>query len=1096
MTLVLLCTSVLVFGQTVEQSGITLSGIVVDKSDNPIVGAVVMVKGTKEAVVTDLDGNFMVSNLPLNSELEISCLGYSTKLVKVTQASKLTIKLEDDILALDETVVIGYGSQKRQNLTGAVATIGSEELSRRSVPSTANALQGLDPSINIDLGTGSPEGAYKIDIRGAVSINAGSPLILIDGVESSLQAVNPNDIESISILKDASASSIYGAKASAGVILVTTKSGTDTEGRASITYSGRVSLAQNTTSTDFITVGYDHVTLVNRFYYNSVNGGRPFYDYTDANGGLQKLLDRRNDVTENPERPWVEVGPDGKYYYYGNFDWFSYIFNKNRPQHEHNVSINGGTNNVKYYASTRYLNQKGIFKIFGDQFSNLSFRAKFDAKILPILKYSFNMNYDYSKMTFPGKPQYEQTIGAIQSQVSPAFIPVNPDGTTVCYTNQHITGSPMGTGMIAGLTANNTWNSKVRQYTIISNRFDLDIVKGLKLTAQYGYKMRNPINKYRNNSYTYSRAIDEIRTYSSGSCYNAYTENRYSETQGTLDVYGTYQAKWGREKNHNFTAVAGTQYVHYYYSTLQAEQKDINSDQLASFAVASGEIKLNQTINALKTLGFFGRVNYDYMGKYLLEVSARGDGSSRFAKGSRWGFFPSASLGWRISDEDFFTPIRDSWNNLKLRASVGSLGNQQVTGYYTYIDQITIDNMMSYTFDDVDQARYAKISNPIASDLTWETVNTYNFGIDMGFFKNRLTVTADAFIRDTKNMLTSSLTLPDVYGAPTPSENCADLRTVGYEIYVGWKNQVNLLGRPFYYSITGTFGDYISTITKFNNPDKIISNYYVGKRLGEIWGYRVDGLFATDQEAAEYQEKMFKDGVQQDATVNNKIYTSKGENNLRAGDVKFKDLNNDGKINRGSNTLGDTGDREVIGNELPRYNYSFRFDFNWYNFDLSAFFQGVGQRHWYPSTGQSGGIAAYDFWGPYAFPGTAFIHKDFEANCWTEDNTNAYFPRQRGYLAYAEGALGVANDRYLQNIGYLRLKNLSLGYTISFKPKSGIRSLRVGLSGENLWYWSPLKKYSKTMDPEMAATSGIYIANSGVGYFNSRVFSFNLDITF
>lgn len=286
MTLVLLCTSVLVFGQTVEQSGITLSGIVVDKSDNPIVGAVVMVKGTKEAVVTDLDGNFMVSNLPLNSELEISCLGYSTKLVKVTQASKLTIKLEDDILALDETVVIGYGSQKRQNLTGAVATIGSEELSRRSVPSTANALQGLDPSINIDLGTGSPEGAYKIDIRGAVSINAGSPLILIDGVESSLQAVNPNDIESISILKDASASSIYGAKASAGVILVTTKSGTDTEGRASITYSGRVSLAQNTTSTDFITVGYDHVTLVNRFYYNSVNGGRPFYDYTDANGGL------------------------------------------------------------------------------------------------------------------------------------------------------------------------------------------------------------------------------------------------------------------------------------------------------------------------------------------------------------------------------------------------------------------------------------------------------------------------------------------------------------------------------------------------------------------------------------------------------------------------------------------------------------------------------------------------------------------------------------------------------------------------------------------------------------------------------------------
>lgn len=1060
----------------------TISGIIVDDIGVPVIGANIVEKNKRIGTVSDIDGKFTLNNVQVPVTLQVSYIGYISKDVTSDGNAPLNIILHENKEILDEVVVIGYGTQKKVNLTGAVSTISAKEINKRPVVSAANALQGLDPSVNLNMGTGSPESTYSIDIRGAVSINSGTPLVLADGIEVNLRQINPNDIESISVLKDASASAIYGAKASAGVILITTKKGS-TEGKTKISYSGRIGWSQNTTSTDFNTIGYEHVTMANRFY-NSYNGVDMFL-YPEANGELQKLLDRRNDKSENPARPWVEVGSDGKYYYYANFDWFGYFYNRTRSQHEHNISITGGTDKFNYYVSGRYLRQNGVFKIFGDTFEDYSFRTKMNAAITPWLRYSNNINFDKSEMKYPGRPEYEQTISSLQSNISPAFMPLNPDGSIVQYTNQLYANSPLGTGYAGSMTANNTINSKTNRYMIIKNQFDADITKDLTLTASYGYKMRDPMNRYRNNTFEYSRALDQFATFTSGAVENAYTENRYTETESNVEVYATYKKMW--DKKHNFTLVGGTQYTDYSYRTMQGKQTDLSNDDLATFAVANGVITLNQTINTLRTLGHFGRINYDYEGRYLFEASARADGSSRFKKGSRWAFFPSFSTGWRVSEEKLFEPLKGAWSNFKLRFSMGSLGNQQVERYYSYIDEISIDNVMNYTFDNVNKANRASVSNPISTDLTWETVTTYNLGLDLSFLRNRLSFTTDLYIRDTKDMLIPPTPLPSVFGAPTPRQNNADLRTKGFEIYLKWNDRFTLASKPFEYGITVTLGDYLTKITKYENPNKVLSSLYEGAVLGEIWGYRVAGLFATDQEAAEYQSRI------DDKAVNQRVYGSKGvnENYLRAGDMKFMDLDGDNIISQGSGTVDSPGDQRIIGNSLPRYSYSFRFDLSWNNIDVSAFFQGVGKRNWYPSNGQS----SFDFWGPYAFPSTSFVHKDFENNCWSEENTGAYFPRQRGYQAYSGGSLGEVNDRYLQNVAYLRLKNLTVGYTLPLL-KNKIQQIRVALSGENLFYWSPLKKYTKTIDPELTLSSNTYNSNSGVGYFYSKSFSVNLDITF
>lgn len=1052
---------------------IKVRGVVKDETGEPVIGATVMEKGTtNNGVVTDLDGNYTIE-IPADGMLAVSYIGCKDQDIKVNGREVINVNLADDNKVLSEVVVVGYGTQKKANLTGAVSMITADDINNRPVSNAAGALQGADPSVNLTFNSGSLDSGYSIDIRGVASINGGSPLVLADGMEVNLSQINPNDIESISVLKDASA--IYGAKASSGVILITTKSGKDSEGKASISYNGRVGWKQNTTSTDFIHTGYDHVNLVNQFY--EAYQGKLMANYTDKD--LQMLYDRRNDKTENPDRPWTVVGDDGKYYYYGNFDWYDYFYRKTRPEQEHNVSVTGGNDKVNYFASGRFFTQDGIFNIYKDNYQNVSFRGKLNAKLSKHLTYSVNFNYNKTAYKYAGFYNEQQTISSLQSNILSSFVPRNPDGSVVQYTNQLTSNSPLGSGHAGFLTANEARNSRENKYWIVANQLDYKVFDDLVLTASYAYKNRNYIYKRRSMPFEYSRAEGATSTFTSGTITDYYQEGHMQIDDNNLNIYGTYTHVW--DKKHNFKVVAGGQYEDYRTTDLSVKKNDLLSKDLSSFTVAQGETTVGQDISAYRTLGYFARVNYDYEGKYLAEISGRWDGTSKFASKDRWGFFPSASIGWRMSSEKFWNKLLPVVNNAKFRFSVGSLGNQQVSNY-AYFDQIYTDNKMSYTFDGLNKAYYASVSSPLSSSLTWETVSTYNWGLDLGFLDSKLTLTADIYIRDTKDMLTHSITLPSVFGATTPKENCADLRTNGWELYIGWQDKFNLAGKPFHYNVSATIGDYKSKITKFNNPDKLISDYYEGMTLGEIWGYKVAGLFATDEEAAAYQAKI------NDKAVNGRVYSSKKDNHLMAGDVKFMDLDGDNVISEGSGTVADPGDKRIIGNSLPRYSYSFRLGADWNGIDFNAFFQGVGKRNWYPTT------YAYDFWGPYSFPSLSFIHKDFTDNVWSEDNQGAYFPRPRGYASYSGGALGVVNDRYLQNAAYLRLKNLTVGYTIPISKKI-INSLRVYFTAENLFYWSPLKKYCKTVDPEMIYASS-YNSGSGVGYSYSKSFSFGLDIKF
>lgn len=1067
-------------GKPQSQNNLTIQGTVFDALGDPIIGGSVFVKGSKTGASTDIDGNYILNNVPDDATIVFSYIGCNPKEIKASDLAALAhVELEESAQSLSEVVVVGYGTQKRANMTGAVATVGADELNNRPVASAAGALQGADPSVNLTFSTGSLDSDYSIDIRGVASVNGGSPLIICDGMEVSLNQINPNDIESISILKDASSSAIYGAKASSGVILITTKSGKDSDGKVNVSYSGRVGWRQNTTSTDFIHTGYDHVSIVNQFY--EVYQGKKMWGYSDDE--MQMLLDRRNDATENPERPWAIRDDSGKLRFYANYDWYDYYYRKTRPETEHNLSVTGGNSKLNYFISGRYLSQDGIFNIYKDNYKNYSFRAKLNAQLYSFVRYSGNFNFNATEYKYAGYYDEQMTIHSLQSNINSAVMPRTPEGAVVQYVNT-MTGanSPLGAGHAGFLTANEARNQRGNKDFIITNQLDFDITKDLVLTASYAYRYRNRLTQRRSMPFDYEDKNGNTKTFTSGSITDYYQELHNYINRHSVNVYATYSHTWNNA--HNFKAVAGVQYEHHRNSQTSVKKNDLLSKDLSSFSVATGESTVTQDIAAYKTLGYFARVNYDYEGKYLVEASGRFDGTSRFAKNDRWGFFPSASVGWRMSQENFWEPLSSFWNNSKFRFSVGSLGNQQVDTY-AYFDQIYTDRIMSnYTFDGLNRGNYAAVSDPISSALTWETVTTYNFGLDLGFLNNRLNATADVFIRDTKNMLTQSLTLPSVFGAKTPEENCADLRTNGWELYIRWNDSFNLAGRKFNYGLSASIGDYKSKITKYNNPDRLISSYYEGMTLGEIWGYKVAGLFATDEDAAAYQAKI------NDKAVNQRVYNSKKDAHLMAGDVEFIDLDGDNIISEGSGTVDDPGDQRIIGNNLPRYSYSFRADINYAGFDVSAFFQGVGKQDWYPTT------YAYDFWGPYSFPSLSFIHKDFMDNVWSEENPDGYFPRARGYASYSGGALGVKNDRYLQNASYLRLKNLTVGYTIPLKNQKIFQQIRVYFTGENLFYWSPMKKYTKTVDPELTNTSSTYNSGSGVGYGFSRTFSIGLDVKF
>lgn len=1055
-----------------------ITGKVIDAKGEPVIGATIMEKGTTNGTITDFDGNFTldVSN---NAIIEVSYIGYQQQIIKAIYDKPLSVTLKEDTEMLDEVVVVGYGTQKKINLTGAVSVVDSKSMEDRPVPRVSQMLQGALPNVNVSYTSGYPGSSANINIRGVNSISGNaSPLVLIDGIEGELDRLNPNDIASISVLKDASSAAIYGARASYGVILVTTKEGTS--GKTNISYNGRFSLSNQTTSTDFETRGY-YSAGINDLFFSNYNG-KPYTNYTKED--YYQLWLRKDDKVENSERPWIITdNRDGRetYVYYANYDWYNHLYKQKRPMWEHNISISGGNDKLSYFLSGNMVDQTGIFRQNPDKYKVYNIRSKIIAKLSSHFTLSNNTKYHFDSYSYPGLSGINNNFNTAVNHALASFVPTNPDGTSVYITS--LSNNVILDGMGAILNYGKHKNEDKRYEFATTFELTYSIIKDLNLKANYSIQNYNYITMNRSVNVPYSKYPGEIQYLNTGSGINKLSENHTNHWYQAINIFGDYSFNI---IGHQFKIMAGYNFETKLFKDTKASRTGLLSDDLNDFNLATGDVyTLSGGQNEYALLGYFYRINYSYKdGRYLFETSGRYDGSSRFKKGHRFGFFPSASIGWRISEEPFFEKVKKNIDNLKIRFSYGTLGNQQV-GYYDYLQTINTNGVMNYIFGNGQKGNYASVTSPNSTDLTWETVSTANLGIDLGLFNNRLNLSADAYIRDTKDMLTLGKKLPAVYGAKEPKENAANLRTKGWEIMLSWNDSFTLINKPFKYDISFGIADNTTKITKFDNPSKILDEYYVGKRLGDIWGYVVDGLFKTDEEAAAYE-------VDQ-SSVNFVINTAQVNPGLHAGDMKFVDLDGDKKISMGANTVDNPGDRKVIGNSLPRYTYNLRTGFNWYGVDFSIYFQGIGHQDWYP------GKDAVMFWGPYARPYSSFIPRDFLSKVWSENNPNAYFPRPIGYLALGKDrSLGVVNDRYLQNLAYCRIKNITLGYTIPTKitKKICIEKLHIYFSGENIFTFSALK--SKYIDPEQASSENSI--NSGTGnaktYPWSKTYSFGLNVTF
>ena len=1066
----------------------TVTVTVFDKSNYPVAGAAIL-KDDGTGEMTDIDGKAIVSLTKSDKTLRVMCLGYATETVMLGASDKITVYLADDTQLLEEVVVVGYGTTKKENLTGAVSVVTSDAIGNRSRSNLGQILQGTVPGMTVTTSSGQPGQGVSLNIRGWNSINSGSPLVLVDGVAGSLDRVNPNDVESISVLKDASSAAVYGAQAAFGVVLVTTKSGADNEGFANISYSGRFGFTAPTSSTDWETRGYDAVYAANLFTQSYT--GQPQIRYSEDD--MYQLWIRRDDVVEHPDRPWIimdqSMGRD-TYKYYANTDWWHYFFNDIKPTQSHDISFRGGTKNVKYFLSGNYSKEQGIYKQNPDIHDRYNLRARISFDATKWLNISNNAAYYSSVYTYPGAIDPGDTFYVLTAGYFPYLTPLTPDGN---YLFKDDFGG--GGQYYVGILDNKNYKNRKKTGNF-TNTVEATIkpIEQLEIKGNYTYSANNYLARHRHVNLTYASTIPgQTETLTTGVGEDMLQEQFQTIDIHSANVFATYTDTF--KAAHNLKVMVGGNYETYNHKTLTAKGYDLLSDELNDMNLVSadetGAKRLESTggLTEYALMGFFGRINYDYKGKYLVEVSGRYDGSSRFPKGQRWGIFPSFSVGWRISEENFFSPMKSWWNDAKLRFSYGSLGNQQV-GYYDYIRSVSLGTQ-SYLFGG-DKSAVATYGAPVSSNLTWETVSQSNLGLDLAFLNNRLTFSGEAYIRDTKNMLTTGKALPSVYGAKAPKTNNADLRTKGYELALTWRDRFMLFGQPFDYSVTATLNDYVGEITKFDNPTKDLSTYYEGMRYGEIWGYVTDGLFASDDEARSYP-------VDQSPVCAHNYSSTGDDKGLRAGDLKYVDLPTvdtdgdgipdagDGIIGTGSNTVDDPGDRRIIGNSQPRYQYGLTLGFNFYGFDFSIFFQGIGHQDWYP-----GNDARY-FWGLYARPFASWIQKDFLDRCWSEDNPDAYFPRPRAYAAFGKNdELGAVNDRYLQNIGYCRLKNLTFGYTLPKKWTDSMKmnSLRIYFSGENIACISPGLKCDY-MDPEMAMVGGkCHI------YPWQKTFMFGVDINF
>lgn len=1036
-----------------QQRQKTITGTIVDTFNEPIIGANIVVQGMTLGTITDVDGRFTLAEVPENATLIISYIGYIEQEIKIEGKNQLAIVLREDTKALDEVVVVGYGVQKKLNLTGSVEQVTSEVFENRPITNISQGLVGAIPNLNIKMADGKPTQSPSYNVRGTTSIGqGGSALVLIDGVEGDPRMLNPNDIESVSVLKDAASASIYGARAAFGVVLITTKSAS--QGKTSVTYSASFSSKSPTTVPDNIVDSYPWAQSFSDAWSRwNDNGNTPTAvnkTMTFSPAYLAEIKRR----WEDPSLPRVEVNPTtGAYEYYYSTDWYKELYKDKFFAQDHNLSMSGGNNLATYYVAARYNGEDGLYRYSPDKYSMYNIRGKGTLQLTKWLQ--IDNNIEYSAMS------YYQPINVgegsniwrnIADEGNPLAPLLNSDGTL-----SFVSAYTVGDRYLGKSGANIRQKVFKNKAGFKAEFFDKSLTIRGDITLQntdYDHdqiRVQVPYSRY-----------EGVIGYA-GTNTNDFEVRRNSTEYIATNLFANYIKSFN--ESHNFNLLMGWNYEQSTYKNTTVRRNGIVYEDASDINLALGNnITTTGGFKKWRIAGGFFRVNYNFKERYLLEVNGRYDGSSKFPDSQQWDFFPSASVGWRLSEEAFWQVDPKAVSNVKFRLSYGSLGNGTINPY-TFSENFSIKQSERI----LNGIRPQQTSQPnvIPNSLTWETATTGNIGLDISSFNNRLSFSGDLYRRWTKDMYTVGPTVPAIFGTDVPKGNYGAMKTTGWEISLNWMDKFNVANKPLNYNIRFTLADYQSVITDYYNPDKNLSDYYVGQKIGEIWGYRVEGLFKSQEE------------INNSPSQSNILAHNTRKNHV--GDLKFKNLDGDDIIYQGLNRADNSGDKTIIGNKEPRYVFGLTLGADWNGFFFSSFFQGVGKQQWYPSKEAR-------FWGQYNRPYNDYPrwqeHEQFRPEL---NNFDAYLPLLSGYTAQnSNGQLSLPNDRYLQNVAYVRLRSLSVGYTIPnrFIEKIKAQDLRIYISGENLWTWSPL--YKKTKDTDVTNIWGAGSELTGIDSDKTR----------
>ncbi|WP_276893635.1 TonB-dependent receptor [Hallella bergensis] len=1056
-----------------------VKGQVLDDQGEPVIGASIKVKDDPSTgTVTDIDGNFSLNNIKEGTILQVSYIGYKTQEVRVGNGP-VNVKLVEDNATLNEVVVVGFGTQKKVNLTGAVSVVTSEELASRPVQNVSQALQGIVPGLQIASNSGGAlDASQSISVRGVGTIGEGSsgaPLILIDGVEGDINALNPQDIENISVLKDAAASSIYGSRAPFGVILITTKKGGS--GKVTVNYNNSFRIGSLIRGKHMMN-SVDFASWMNDTDFNSGNG--VFFN----NDRMAQIVAYHN---ATPSGPGQRITADGKTLYaigtqnnttwqdgyaYGidDVDWYDVVYKKSTFSQEHNASVSGGNEKFNYYTSLNYLDYNGFMKLNSDTYKRYNGTAKISAQLASWIRMQYSMRF--TRMDF--KRPAHLTKG-LYSDMARQGWPTLP----LYDRNGYYYASPSpALGLATG--GKDMTQRDIQDHQIA---FNIEPIENWITHVDFNYKIDNR-NRHWDSQQTFNHDVaGNPIIYNTGS--NVHEDHR-KDNYLNFQLYSEYT--WSLAEKHNFHVMGGFQAEQLKRTEFGLQRDGIIDPNKPEVDLTSGlsytgtaiTPNTNGARNQWQTAGFFGRINYNYMERYLFEMNMRYDGTSRFRTDKMWKLFPSFSIGWNIAREDFFKPLENTINTLKLRASYGSLGNQNTKEWYQTYQTIKYSPFAGNWLINGSRPNVTVAPGLISTLLTWETVQSYNIGLDFGALNNRLTGTFDWYVRDTKNMVGNAPELPSILGTSVPKTNNTDLRTTGWEVQISWRD---MLKNGLSYGITVNVSDARTKITRYpNNPTKSIDNYIEGRYMNEIWGYETQGIAKSQEEMDQHL------AVANQSTIGDQ---------WGAGDVMYRNINDDKQISGGARTLDDHGDLKVIGNSTPRYLFGIDLNAAWKGFDFRAFFQGVLKRDswvgksWNGNEYMFGATASGTWWG-VGITGVQDYYRD--ANSWSvqngyqSENTDAFLPRP----TWSDKNVQV-QDRYLINAAYMRLKNIQLGYSL---PKSlishlGLNNVRFYVSAENLW---TICDMPDQFDPETIGYDTNGIKNNG--YPLSKTWSFGLNLTF